>query len=158
MPKLIRTFEKKIFDPKKLSRLLKKKKGKVVFTNGCFDLLHRGHVTYLEKARKLGDFLVVALNDDASVQKLKGPTRPVNALEDRLRVMAALECVDAVTWFSEDTPLQTIELLRPRILVKGGDYRPEDVVGGAEVKSWKGKVAIIPFVAGKSTTGILSRI
>jgi len=131
---------------------------KVVFTNGCFDLLHAGHVTYLEQARRLGDALVVGLNTDRSVRALKGPTRPVIHEADRARVLAALEAVDAVVVFDEDTPLALIEALRPDVLVKGDDYREEQVVGAAEVKSWGGRVALVPVVPGRSTTGIVSRL
>src|SRR5207237_698317 len=115
-------------------------KGKrVVFTNGCFDLLHKGHINYLEKARNLGTLLVVALNSDSSVRKLKGKGRPINRLADRLRVIAALECVDYVTWFGEETPLKLIRLLRPRVLVKGGDWSPHQIVGASDVLSLGGK-------------------
>ena len=131
---------------------------KVVFTNGCFDLLHAGHVSYLQRARALGDMLVLGLNSDASVQRLKGPTRPLVQQDDRAVVMAALACIDYVVLFDEDTPLQLIETLRPDILVKGGDYTPETVVGREQVESWGGRVELIDFVAGKSTTGIVERI
>ena len=131
---------------------------KVVFTNGCFDLLHAGHVSYLQRARALGDLLVLGLNTDASVQRLKGPTRPLVQQDDRAQVMAALACVDYVVLFDEDTPLQLIETLRPDILVKGGDYTPETVVGRQQVESWGGRVELIEFVEGRSTTGIVERI
>ncbi len=135
-----------------------KKKEKIVFTNGCFDLLHRGHVTYLEKAKKLGSLLVVALNSDESVRMLdKGPGRPINCLEDRARVMAALECVDFVTWFGEETPREIITQLKPDVLVKGGDWKPDQIVGSTEVKSWGGKVKSIAFVPGKSTTQMIEK-
>lgn len=130
----------------------------MVFTNGCFDLIHKGHVTYLEKAKNLGDVLVVALNSDISVQRLKGPTRPINPLKDRLEVIAALESVDYVTWFGEDTPLNLIQLLRPKILVKGGDWKLDQVVGAEEVLGWGGKVKLISFVPGRSTTGMIARV
>jgi len=130
---------------------------RVVFTNGCFDLLHCGHVTYLECARKQGDVLVVALNSDASVKRLKGPERPINTLADRLEVIAALESVDYVTWFEENDPVHLIRLLRPRVLVKGGDWRPENILGSAEVLSWGGKVKSLPFVEGKSTTLMIQK-
>ncbi len=131
---------------------------RVVFTNGCFDLIHPGHVSYLARARALGDLLVVALNADASVRKLKGPTRPVNSLKDRLIVMAALECVDYVTSFSEETPLQIIRELKPQVLVKGGDWKAKDIVGSEDVLASGGRVRSLPFLKGKSTTGILARI
>lgn len=131
---------------------------RIVFTNGCFDLLHAGHVTYLEAARKTGDRLILGLNTDRSVSALKGPTRPVIHEADRARVLAALEAVDAVILFDEDTPLQLIEAVRPDVIVKGSDYSEDQVVGGKEVKSWGGKVALIPIVPGRSTSGILEKI
>jgi len=131
----------------------------LVFTNGCFDILHRGHVTYLAQARALGAALVVALNTDASVKRLgKGDDRPVNRLEDRLAVMAALGCVDLVTWFDEDTPLQRILEARPEVLVKGGDWAPDRIVGATEVRGWGGSVHSIPFLHEKSTTALLTKI
>ncbi len=131
---------------------------RVVFTNGCFDLLHAGHVTYLEAARKTGDRLVLGLNTDRSVRALKGPTRPVIQELDRARVLAALEAVDAVILFDDDTPLALIEAIRPDVLVKGSDYSENEVVGGAEVKSWGGRVALIPIVPGRSTSGIIEKL
>ncbi|MFM9913583.1 MAG: D-glycero-beta-D-manno-heptose-7-phosphate kinase [Methylophilaceae bacterium] len=131
---------------------------KVVFTNGCFDLLHAGHVTYLEQARKLGDKLILGLNTDASVRKLKGENRPVIHEADRARVLAALEAIDAVVLFDEDTPLALIKAVKPQILVKGDDYAEADVVGGEEVKSWGGKVALIPVVPGRSSSGIIEKL
>jgi D-beta-D-heptose 7-phosphate kinase/D-beta-D-heptose 1-phosphate adenosyltransferase len=131
---------------------------RVAFTNGCFDLLHAGHVTYLEQARKQGDALVVGLNTDRSVRALKGPTRPVIHEDDRARVLAALESVDAVVPFDEDTPLRMIQALRPDVLVKGDDYREEEVVGAAEVKSWGGRIVLIPVVPGRSTSAILAAV
>lgn len=129
----------------------------MVFTNGCFDLLHKGHVTYLEKARNLGDILVVALDTDESVRKLKGPKRPINTLADRLEVIAALESVDFVTWFEASDPQPLIRKLRPDILVKGGDWKPEDILGSKDVLSWGGKVKSLPYVEGKSTTLMIQR-
>ncbi len=131
---------------------------KIVFTNGCFDLLHAGHVTYLEAAKKTGDKLILGLNTDRSVSALKGPTRPVIHENDRARVLAALEAVDAVILFDEDTPLNLIDLVRPDVIVKGDDYTEEQVVGGKEVKAWGGSVKLIPLVQGRSTTGILEKI
>jgi D-beta-D-heptose 7-phosphate kinase/D-beta-D-heptose 1-phosphate adenosyltransferase len=131
---------------------------RIVFTNGCFDLLHAGHVTYLETARALGDRLIVGLNTDRSVRALKGPSRPVIHEEDRARVMAALESVDAVVLFDEETPIELIRAVRPDVLVKGDDYTEEQVVGGAEVKSWGGRVALIPVMPGRSTSGIIARL
>ena len=130
-----------------------------VFTNGVFDVLHRGHVTYLAQARALGASLIVALNADASVKRLgKGDDRPINALEDRMAVIAALECVSLVTWFDEDTPLQRILEAHPDVLVKGGDWAIENIVGGAEVRGWGGSVHAIAFQFERSTTATLAKI
>jgi rfaE bifunctional protein nucleotidyltransferase chain/domain len=129
----------------------------VVFTNGCFDILHRGHVEYLDFARSLGDVLVVGLNSDGSVRELKGPGRPVNPEDDRAIVLAALRSVDAVTVFDEPTPRHLIEALLPDVLVKGGDYAPQDVVGAAEVEAAGGRVVIAPLVPGRSTTQLINR-
>jgi rfaE bifunctional protein nucleotidyltransferase chain/domain len=132
---------------------------KVVFTNGCFDLLHPGHVRYLEAARSLGDALIVGVNTDASVQRLdKKPPRPLNPEGDRAELVAALACVDRVVLFGEDTPLELITALQPDILVKGGDYRLEEIVGREVVKARGGQVKIIPLVPGYSTTALLERI
>lgn len=131
---------------------------RVVFTNGVFDILHRGHVEYLYAARALGDGLVVGLNTDASVRRLKGPERPINDERDRALVLAALGCVDAVTLFDEDTPLALISALLPDVLVKGSDYRPDEVVGRAEVEAAGGRLVLIPFVEGRSTTALVDRI
>jgi D-beta-D-heptose 7-phosphate kinase/D-beta-D-heptose 1-phosphate adenosyltransferase len=131
---------------------------KIVFTNGCFDLLHAGHVTYLEGARNLGDRLIVGLNTDRSVSALKGPTRPVIHEADRARVMAALESVDAVVLFDEDTPLDLIRAIRPDVLAKGSDYSEDQVVGGSDVKSWGGRVALVDLVPGRSTTKIIGKL
>jgi rfaE bifunctional protein nucleotidyltransferase chain/domain len=131
----------------------------LVFTNGVFDLLHRGHVTYLAQARALGAALVVALNGDASARRLgKGPDRPVNGLEDRAALVAALESVTAVTWFDEDTPAALIEQLRPDVLVKGGDWPQERIVGGKETLARGGRVVSIPFEHQRSSTALLERI
>lgn len=130
----------------------------VVFTNGCFDLLHVGHVTYLERARRFGQRLVVGLNTDNSVRRLKGPERPLIRQDDRARVLAALASVDAVVLFDEDTPLALIERLRPDVLAKGADYREDQVVGAAEVKSRGGRVVLVPLVEDWSTTGIVERM
>ena len=132
--------------------------GKVVFTNGCFDIIHTGHVTLLEKAAAFGDMLIVALNTDASVARLKGPTRPINALEDRARVLGALGAVDAVIEFDEDTPLRLIEAIKPEVLVKGGDYTRESVVGHEIVEAAGGRVQLIDLVDGKSTTGTIEKM
>jgi len=136
----------------------KKAKQKIVFTNGCFDLLHAGHVTYLEAAKKRGDKLILGLNTDRSVSALKGPTRPVVNENDRARVLAALESVDAVILFDEDTPLNLINTLKPDVIAKGSDYTAEQVVGGKEVESWGGEIALIDLVAGRSTSNIIKKM
>jgi rfaE bifunctional protein nucleotidyltransferase chain/domain len=136
-----------------------KQQGKrVVFTNGCFDLLHLGHVDYLEKARNLGDVLIVGLNTDDSVSRFKGPRRPIQDQVSRSRVMAALEAVDMVVFFNEDTPLELISALVPQVLVKGSDYLAENIVGAEVVKNAGGEVKTIEFVPGYSTTRIVERI
>jgi D-beta-D-heptose 7-phosphate kinase/D-beta-D-heptose 1-phosphate adenosyltransferase len=128
------------------------------FTNGCFDLLHPGHVQYLEEVRALGDFLVVGLNSDASVRRLKGPARPLQDERARAQILGGLRCVDAVVRFEEDTPLELITALQPDILAKGGDYTPETVVGREVVEARGGRVVLIPFLDGHSTTAIVERI
>ena len=136
-----------------------KARGKrIVFTNGCFDLLHAGHVKYLQKARNLGDLLILGLNSDASVRRLKGENRPLIDEDERAHLLAALNCIDYVTVFNEDTPLELITALKPDILVKGGDYTPEGVVGKDVVEAYGGRVELITFVDGKSTTGIIEKI
>ncbi len=130
---------------------------RVGLANGCFDVLHAGHVALLREARRRCDRLFVALNDDASVARLKGPPRPVNALADRAAVVGALAAVDAVVAFAEDTPLACITALRPDVLFKGSDYRPEDVVGAAEVVGWGGRIELLDLLPGRSTTAILAR-
>lgn len=134
------------------------RRGTVVFTNGVFDLIHPGHVDVLNVARSHGDALIVGVNSDASVRRLKGPSRPVRTEHDRAYVLAALEAVDAVVVFAEDTPLELIRALRPDVLVKGGDYTPETVVGREEVESRGGRVIIVPLTAGHSTTSIIERL
>ena len=136
----------------------KKDKQTIVFTNGCFDLLHAGHVTYLEAAKKRGDKLVLGLNTDRSVSAIKGPTRPVVPENDRARVLAALESVDAVILFDEDTPLNLINAIQPNIIAKGSDYSADQVVGGKEVLSWGGEIALIDLVEGRSTTGLIQKL
>ena len=131
---------------------------RIVFTNGCFDILHAGHVAYLEEAKSLGDRLIVAVNDDASVRRLKGVGRPVNPLEQRLRVLAGLSAVDWVTGFDEDTPEALLELLQPEVLVKGGDYGVDEVVGGDIVRGYGGEVRVLSLVDDCSTTAIVDRI
>jgi rfaE bifunctional protein nucleotidyltransferase chain/domain len=130
----------------------------VVFTNGCFDILHAGHVSYLEDARGFGDLLVVAVNSDDSVRRLKGPTRPVNDECDRALVLAALESVSYVTFFDEDTPYELVRLLQPDVLVKGGDWTPERIVGADLVLARGGKALSLPYLPGRSTTAILEKI
>ena len=132
--------------------------GRVVFTNGVFDLLHPGHVDILTGARQRGDSLVVGLNSDASVRRLKGPDRPVRSEAERVYVIAALEAVDAVTLFDQDTPLELVAALRPDVIVKGGDYTPETVVGGEVVRARGGEVVIIPLTPGHSTTSTIQRL
>ncbi len=129
----------------------------VVFTNGCFDLLHIGHIALLEQARRMGDRLIVAVNSDDSVRRLKGPERPLVREQDRARILAALAAVDAVVVFDETTPLRLIEAIRPDVLVKGGDYCESDVVGASEVRGWGGRVELVPLVAGCSTTNLIER-
>lgn len=136
---------------------LRCKGGSIVFTNGVFDILHAGHVMYLEAARAMGDILVVGMNTDESVQRIKGPTRPVNVQEDRAFVLAALRCVDHVVLFDEDTPLILITTLMPDVLVKGGDYTRETIVGADVVEANGGIVATIPLLEGRSTTGIIAK-
>jgi rfaE bifunctional protein nucleotidyltransferase chain/domain len=152
-------FESKLCDPAALPHRAASLARPLVFTNGVFDILHRGHVTYLDEARALGASLVVALNSDASVRRLgKGGDRPINPLEDRLAVIAALASVSLVTWFDEDTPLARILQCRPDHLVKGGDWTPDKIVGAKEVQSWGGQVHSIAFRHQRSTTQLLSRI
>ena len=133
-------------------------KKKVVFTNGCFDILHFGHIHYLAEARSLGDYLIVGLNSTDSVRRLKGQHRPINDIKTRLYLLAALECVDAVVIFEEDTPLELIELLQPDVLVKGGDWQPEQIVGAEVVLKNGGEVRSLPYIDGYSTTSIEARI
>ncbi len=157
----LRSSNSKIKTARALKRTLESpgiQKKTVVFTNGCFDLLHKGHVRYLEEARKLGHILVVALNDDFSVRQLKGQGRPLNKLRDRLEVMAALESVDYVTWFGDATPLKIIRLLRPDVLVKGGDWKTQQIVGSQDVLGWGGKVFSLNYVKGRSTTKLISKM
>ncbi|MFN2564703.1 MAG: D-glycero-beta-D-manno-heptose 1-phosphate adenylyltransferase [Gemmatimonadaceae bacterium] len=133
-------------------------RGRLVFTNGVFDLIHRGHVDVLIGARRHGDALVVGVNSDRSVRRLKGPDRPVRAEAERSYVLAALEPVDAVVVFDEDTPLELIRHLRPDVLVKGGDYSEATIVGAREVTAWGGRVAVVPITPGQSTTSIIERL
>jgi rfaE bifunctional protein nucleotidyltransferase chain/domain len=152
-------FEAKIHVPGELDRWLGELARPLVFTNGVFDVLHRGHVTYLARARSLGAALLVALNGDGSARRLgKGADQPVNPLEDRLAVIAALESVDAVTWFDEDTPQALIGACRPEVLVKGGDWPLEHIAGAREVLARGGRVESIAFEHERSTTALLKRI
>ncbi len=153
------TFESKIVSPTALSDRIATLPRPIVFTNGVFDLLHRGHVTYLAQARAEGAALIVALNDDDSVRRLgKGSDRPINTLADRLAVIAALESVSLVTWFSDDTPRSLIESISPDVLIKGGDCAPEKIVGGDWVRARGGRVLSIAFEHERSTTRMLEKI
>ncbi len=136
----------------------KSKDKKIVFTNGVFDLIHPGHIKLLEKAKELGDFLCVALNTDLSVKKIKGERRPITPLDERIEIIEAFDMVDEVVWFDEETPYEIIKKIKPDIIVKGGDYRPEEVVGKDIVESYGGKVVIIPFEEGFSTSLIIEKI
>lgn len=152
-------FEAKICAPADLPARLAGLPRPLVFTNGCFDILHRGHVTYLAQAARLGASLLVAVNSDDSVRRQgKGEDRPVNRLADRMALLAALECVRLVTWFDEDTPIERIRACRPDVLVKGGDWPVERIVGAPEVQGWGGSVHSIPFIHQTSTTALLEKI
>ena len=142
----------------KNSSLLKENNKKVVFTNGCFDILHAGHVHYLEQAKKMGDVLVVGLNSDSSVKKLKGKNRPINNLTHRAKVLSSLSCVDKIVSFTDETPIKLIKAIKPDVLVKGGDYKIKEVVGYKDVGSWGGEVKIIPLVPGLSTTSVIKKM
>ncbi len=152
-------FEHKLVRPEDLAKRVAELPRPLVFTNGCFDILHRGHVTYLAQARALGASLIVAANTDASVKRLgKGDDRPLNPLINRMAVLAALECISLVTWFDEDTPIERILDCQPDILVKGGDWSVDNIVGAPEVRSWGGKVVSIPFLHDTSTTAMVTKI
>lgn len=154
-------MKQKIKERKELTKIIKilKAKGKrIVFTNGCFDLLHIGHVRYLEKAKILGDILVVGVNSDSSVRKLKGPKRPLLPVRERAEILSGLGCVDYVTIFDELDPLKLITSLQPNFLVKGGDWTKEQIVGGEVVEKSGGEVVIIPFVRGASTSDLIKTI
>ena len=153
---LMPTFEQKIIAPEKLDASIFKRP--LVFTNGCFDILHVGHISCLAEARVLGQSLLVAINDDASIKRLKGPERPIQPLADRLLLLAALASVDFVTWFSEDTPHALIMTLKPDVLIKGGDWSKEKIVGAKEVESWGGAVYSIPFQYQRSTSALVEKI
>ncbi|MFH1478354.1 MAG: D-glycero-beta-D-manno-heptose 1-phosphate adenylyltransferase [Candidatus Omnitrophota bacterium] len=144
-----------------LKKELKKKaykNKKIVFTNGCFDILHVGHISYLQKAKSLGDILIVGLNSDDSVKRLKGPSRPIVKASDRGNVLLALKSVDLVVVFDELTPIKLIENIRPDVLVKGGDWKIKDIVGSDIVRTYKGKVKSLPFIKGFSTKDIIKKI
>lgn len=141
-----------------LAQWRKRQRGRVVFTNGVFDLLHPGHVDVIVGARACGDSLVIGVNSDASVKRLKGPERPVRSEGERTYVLAALEAVDAITVFEQDTPLELVRLLQPDVIVKGGDYAPDTVVGAAEVRARGGDVIIVPLTPGHSTTSTIDRL
>ncbi len=128
-----------------------------VFTNGCFDILHKGHIACLEASKKLGDFLIIGLNSDSSVKRLKGPHRPINKWEDRAYVLSRLRCVDCVIGFDEETPIDLIKALRPDIITKGGDYKEDEMIGGSFVKSYGGQIVILPYISGYSTTKIIDK-
>ena len=150
MLKKIKTFSQ----IKAVVKKLKKQRKKVVFTNGCFDILHRGHVEYLAKAKSLGDVLIIGLNSDSSIRRIKGASRPVNKQKNRAIVLSALEAVDYIVIFNEDTPYNLIKTIKPDVLAKGGDWKPKDIIGNDIAK----KTVSIPFIKGYSTTGLLCRI
>lgn len=143
---------------KQIVSTLKERGKKVVFTNGCFGVIHPGHVDLLEKAKSFGDILIVAVNTDGSVKKLKGPRRPIYKLSGRMKVLSALEAVDYVTSFPEDTPIDILKELRPDILVKGGDWKPDEVVGKNFIESYGGKVKIVPHLKNYSTTSLIEKL
>jgi len=149
---------KKISEIKKLSRRLKKQKNKIVFTNGCFDILHYGHIQYLKKCKSMGDKLIVGLNSDKSIRKIKGHGRPIKKQKERQSLLEALEFVDYVVVFNETTPARLIELVTPDVLAKGGDWKIQNIVGYAHVKKKSGKIYSIPFVKGYSTTETIKKI
>jgi len=154
-------LKEKIKERKELGRIVEglKAKGKrIVFTNGCFDLLHVGHVRYLEQAKTLGDILIVGINGDHSVRGLKGPLRPILPVEDRAEILSGLGCIDYITVFDEPTPLELITLLQPHVLVKGGDWTKDEVVGREVVEGLGGKVVLVPFVEGPSTSNLIEAI
>lgn len=154
----IRQKIKKLGELKAILEKARERGEKIVFTNGCFDLLHLGHTRYLQKAKELGDILLVAVNSDSSLQQIKGDKRPINPQDERAEVLASLGCVDYVVIFDEPDPLKVITRLRPDILVKGGDWEKDEIIGGKEVESWGGMVCTIPVVWRISTTRIIERI
>lgn len=154
-------MNKKIVNFKEIEKIvsgLKKSGKKIVFTNGCFDILHKGHISYLYSAKELGDILIIGLNSDSSIKRIKGDKRPILSEDERSFILSALEMVDYVVIFDEDTPYELIKLIKPDILVKGGDWDVEKIVGKDIVESYNGKVLNIPYVEGKSTTNIIERI
>jgi D-beta-D-heptose 7-phosphate kinase/D-beta-D-heptose 1-phosphate adenosyltransferase len=158
---MINQSPKLILNRDKLAAIVqqaKKEMRKVVFTNGCFDILHKGHVTYLQQARSLGDILIVGVNSDQSVKRYKGDKRPINPVEDRMVVLSSLECVAYVTQFDEDTPIELIKLLQPDIYVKGGDWSRETLPETPYVEQYGGEVRLISFVDGRSTTNVIKKI
>lgn len=157
----MRDCRRKIKSLSKLKRIirgLKEKRKKIVFTNGCFDILHSGHIKYLEAAKGKGDILVVAINSDKSIKGIKGEGRPIIGDKERAEIVSALECVNYVTIFNENTPIETIKALSPDVLIKGGDWRKKDIVGSGYVESYGGKVITGPYIKGYSTTRIIDRI
>ncbi len=155
------SIKQKIKEKKDLTKIIKNLKAKekrIIFTNGCFDLLHVGHVRYLEEAKALGEVLVIGVNSDASVREIKGPERPILPVEERVEILSSLECVDYVTVFDEADPLLLITSLLPNVLVKGGDWTKEQIVGGEMVEKSGGEVVIIPFVQGVSTSNLIETI
>lgn len=148
----------RVLSPEKLKERLKDIDGKIVFTNGCFDILHLGHLRYLEEAKKLGDILVVGVNSDESVKRLKGEKRPINKLSERMEMLAGLKPVDYVTYFEEDTPYNLIKLLMPDILVKGGDWKVDEIVGSDIVLNKKGEVLSLNFEESFATTNIIEEV
>ena len=149
---------KKIGKIRKIAAALKKKKRKIVFTNGCFDILHYGHVRYLRQCKRLGDVLIVGLNSDSSAKKIKGKTRPIKGQKERAALLSAFEFIDYITMFNAPTPQKLIQAITPQVLAKGGDWKKSDIVGADHVKKNGGRVATIPFVRGYSTTRIIKRI
>ncbi len=151
-------MNKKIVSATTLKKILKNQRGRVVFTNGCFDIIHAGHVRYLTQAKSKGDILVVGLNSDASVRRLKGKTRPINSQKDRREVLSALASVDFVVTFKDDTPLELIKYIRPDILVKGGDWKNKSIIGSDFVESYGGKTLTVPYLSERSTSAIIKKI
>ena len=151
----------KIFSAEKIIevvKVLKKNHKSIGFTNGCFDILHSGHVTYLAEAKKQVDFLILALNTDRSIKKIKGPLRPIVDEQNRAKVLAGLSSIDAVVFFDENTPIKLIQLIQPDLLIKGNDYKVSEVVGHKEIKKWRGEVRLIELIPGQSSSNIIKKI